>query len=241
MFLDQFQNLDGRFHIIEHSVPVDEQMEYFKFADRVKKDITLTDADYEKFGSQLNADDCSSERKKKLIAILGAAKTVRAYRLLENYADHPDQGLANWSYMALTESRIALETELSGEKHVYISTGMGGKDDKLRFYVLVMSEKCLAFLDYQKEIIAKEFNFMLPQSGCEVEKLTVGDKYVAMVCLIPMSANLKYILERVLNECNQYGDFLSSLLTVTNVKELSVDEISRLVESYEHDLANHSS
>ncbi|MDR3309605.1 MAG: hypothetical protein LBS80_06600 [Tannerella sp.] len=239
MFLNQFQNSDGRFHIIEHSVPVDEQIEYFKFADRVKKDIILTDADYEKFGSQLNADDCSPQRKKKLIAILGAAKTVRAYRLLEDYAGHPDQELANWSYMALTESRIALETDLSDEKHVYISTGMGGKDDKLRFYVLIMSEKSMTFLDYQKEIINKEFNFMLPQSGCVVEKLTVSDKYVAMVFLIPMQANLKYVLEKVIAECNQYGDFLSRFLTVTNVKELNVDEISKIIESYERDYVNH--
>jgi len=33
----------------------------------------------------------------------------------------------------------------------------------------------------------------------------------------------------VINECNQYGDFLSNVFTITNVKELTAEEVSEII------------
>jgi hypothetical protein len=163
---------------------------------------------------------------------------VRAYRLLEQYVQHPDPELVNWAYMALMESRITLESELSGEKQVYISTGLGGKGQKLRFYVLILSSEGASFLDYQRRVIEKEFGYALPKEDCEIERLTIGDKYVELVFLVPVKADIKKILEDVIRECNLYGNFLSEIFTVTNVKELSMEEVDQIVEKYGRDKAS---
>jgi hypothetical protein len=137
--------------------------------------------------------------------------------------------------MALMESRITLESELSGEKQIYISTGLGGKGEKLRFYVLILSSLEVPFLDYQCEVIEKEFRYTLSKNDCEVERLTIGDRYVELVFLIPVRADLKKILEDLIRECNLYGNFLSEIFTVTNVKELDQMEVNHIVERYGYD------
>lgn len=237
-FYDSFRDMDGHFHILERRVPVEEQMAYFKFSDQVRKDFReMNDVDYEQYMNDLRSSALSLENKKKILSMLAASKQVRAYRLLERYVQQPDMELVNWAYMALMESRINLETELSGEKQVYISTGLGGKGKKLRFYVLVVSVDGEPFKDYQRQVIEKEFGYLLPKGDCEIERLTVGDRYVEMVFLMPVQTDIKRLLESVIRECNLYGNFLSEVFTVTNVKELSQQEVNRIIRKYGNDQA----
>ncbi|MDR0393979.1 MAG: hypothetical protein LBH77_02355 [Tannerella sp.] len=233
-FYESFRNMGGHFHILEHRVPVEQQMEYFKYSDRIRKEVhEMNDMDYEKYMMDLRDNELSGDEKKHVLSILASSKQVRAYRLLERYAQqHPDPELVNWAYMALMESRITLESELSGEKQIYISTGLGGKGQKLRFYVLILSSEGMPFLDYQRKVIEKEFGYALPKEDCEIERLTIGYKYVELVFLTPVKVDIKKMLEDVIRECNLYGDFLSEIFTVTNVKELSPEEVSRIVEKY---------
>lgn len=232
-FYDSFQNMDGHFHILEHRVPVEQQMEYFKYSDRVRKEsLEMNDDDYEQYVDDLKNAEFSREDKKRILTILASSKQVRAYRLLEQYVQHPDEELVNWAYMALMESRITLESELSGEKQIYISTGLGGKGKKLRFYVLIISSEGNSFADYQRKVIEKEFGYALPKNDCEIERLTINDNYVELVFLVPVKSNIKKILEDVIRECNLYGNFLSGVFTITNVKELSREDVEQVINEY---------
>ena len=48
--------------------------------------------------------------------------------------------------------------------------------------------------------------------------------------LIPVRADIKQALDKVINECNQYGNFLSQVFTITNVKELSAEEVEEIIK-----------
>ena len=232
-FYESFQNMNGRFHILEHRVPVEQQIEYFKYSNLVRKSSIVEDGiDFEQYIEDLENSELSKEYKKRALSILATSKQVKAYRLLERYVNNPDEELVNWAYMALMECRITLESELSGEKQIYISTGLGGKGENIRFYVLMMSSGGIPFEDYQRKIIEKEFEYAMSKKKCEIERLTIGGKYVELVILIPIRLDIKKILEDVITECNLYGNFLSELFTVTNVKELSQEEVDQLVEKY---------
>lgn len=37
-FRDSFSRIDGHFHILEQRVPVERQMEYFKYSEKIRKD-----------------------------------------------------------------------------------------------------------------------------------------------------------------------------------------------------------
>ena len=79
-------------------------------------------------------------------------------------------------------------------------------------------------------MIESEFPYSLEKAGCEIERLTIGEKYMERVFLIPVRADIKQALDKVINECNQYGNFLSQVFTITNVKELSAEEVEEIIK-----------
>jgi len=228
---ESFNKIDGQFHVLEQQVPVELQMEYFKYSERLrKKAVKIDESDYYTFHDELCEKDVSAERKKYILAVLATSNQVKAFRILEEYARHPEPEVSNWAYMALMESRISLESELLDKKQIYISTGLGGKGEKLRFYVLLFASENKPFEEYQKQVIEREFAYALPKDACEIERLTMNDVYVELVFLVPVRVDIKTLLENVISECNQYGSFLSPVFTVTNVKELSSEEIASIIK-----------
>ena len=234
-FYDSFRNMDGHFHILEHRVPVEQQLNYFKYSNEIRKaPLEISDDDCDQYAASLDSAECPKDEKKRILSVLASSKQVQAYRLLQKYVQNPDEELVNWAYMALMESRITLESELSGEKQIYISTGLGGKGESIRFYALVLSSEGKSFAEYQREIIEKEFGYFLSKNDCEIDRLTIGDKYVELVFLIPIRTDIKMLLEDIIRECNVYGNFLSELYSVMNVKELTQSEVEQIVKKNEN-------
>lgn len=237
-FRDSFNDMKGHFHILEQRVPVELQMEYFKYSEKLRKSNgPLTDNDFESIRKNLWEPDPEADNRRYLLTSLAISREVKAYRLLEEYVEHPqdhqdDSYLHQWACLALMESRITLESELSDEKQIYISTGLGGRGEKLRFFVLMLSEGNQVFQDYQRQVIEREFAYNLPLRGCEIERLTVEERHVEMIFLIPVRADIRGTLDGLIHECNQYGHFLSPIFTITNVKELSQEEITELINKH---------
>lgn len=230
-FRDSFSRMEGHFHILEQRVPVELQMEYFKYSEQMRKDKpVLEDLDLTTYSLRLADPEVTAVHKKYILSLLATSREVKAYRLLEDYAHEPEPEIRDWAYMALMESRISLESELSDEKQIYISTGLGGKGEKLRFYILMLSKAAEPFQEYQRQVIEREFTYALPKVNCEIERLTVGEQYVELVILIPVRSDIKLTLDKVINECNQYGNFLSEIFTITNVKELTDQEIATIIK-----------
>lgn len=233
-FRDSFSRMEGHFHILEQRIPVELQMEYFKYSENVRKENRpprpLTDEEcMDIYARLLDDSNLDTEDGRYLLSQLATSKAVKAYRLLEEYVNKSNPLVTDWAYMALMESRISLESEMSDEKQIYISTGLGGKGEKLRFYVLMASAEKKTFQEYQRQIIEREFAYYLPKMNCEIERLTIDDQYVEMVFLIPVRSDIKVTLDRVINECNQYGNFLSNIFTITNVKELTTEEVIEII------------
>ena len=231
-----FRNMKGKIHILEQQVPVEEQMRYFRASERWKKNAGGLLPAYDEecnhwFRKLTDQEEIKSvEEKKELLLNLANSKNPVSFRLLKQYvADGPDPEVANWAYLALMEIQIALESDYSEERQIYISTGMGGKGTKLRFYVLMLSNGKKPFLEYQRQTIEREFAYYLEKADCEIERLTIGEQYVELLFLLPIRVDIKPLLDRLVNECNQYGNFLSASYTVTNVKELTHEEILELV------------
>lgn len=233
-FRDSFSRTNGHFHILEQRVPVEVQMSYFKFSENLRKENNpprpLNDEQCLQNYAILKLETTSAEEKKTLLSTLATSKNVKAYRLLEQYVKEPDPDVASWAYMALMESRISLESEFTDERQVYISTGLGGKDDKLRFYALLLSTDNQPFKEYQTKMIEQELPFAFKEAGWELEKLHLADGYVEAVFLLPVKAEIKEVFDHLITECNQYGNFLSPVYSITNIKEYSEEEIQKAIQ-----------
>jgi len=225
---------DGEVRILEHQVPIETQMEYFFYSNSLrnllKEDIMM---DFEQFTTVLLNSASSLTEKKKILSTLATSREVKAYRILQEYVQEPDIELKDWAHMALMESRVMLESEFTNERQIYISTGLGGKGNKLRYYVLLLSSSGDQFLDYQQQVIKKEFAYALLKNEGEIEELTVKQNYIELIILLPIQTNIKRFVENMVSECNQYGDFISNSVTVTNVKILDENEIAQILKKHE--------
>jgi len=224
------------FSILEHQVDIKLQMEYFEYS-KSRKDTRapehiLSDE------AKLYDNDISLEDKKTLLVRLASVEKPEAYRILERFmADAPVE-LRDWAIMATQESRMLLETHLLDEQQVYISTGLGGKDGKLRYFIVAFSEDEMPFTPSQRKLIESEFSYSLRLNESEVEKLEFYDTYFTLVALVPLSVKVRLPFQMAIDECNSLGRFIKDAFIITNVKELDefeIDEIVRNPPSMEND------
>ena len=216
------------FHILEDLVPIEEQMEYFKYYEKLK-------AANERFARDeevaiLFSSDASIERKKKSLTLLSSIPDVGAYRSIETYQSSPlEPELKNWASIALIGSRIVLNSDLSGKKQVYISSGLGGHENKLRFFSLFTGPTGEDFTDLQKQIIEREFKFQLENADVEIETFEIEKNYFSILLLFSFEVDVRTVLSAAVDECNKYGSFLDSKFIFTNTKMLSDTEIQELL------------
>ena len=100
----------------------------------------------------------------------------------------------------------------------------------MRFYVLILANELKPFLEYQKKVIEREFPYSLEKAGCEIERLTIGEKCMELVFLIPVRADIKQALDKVINECTSMETFFRRSSRITNVKELSAEEVEEIIK-----------
>jgi hypothetical protein len=226
-----FGEVPGSFSILEEQIDIDLQMEYFEFSRGIKKDLDN--------GAVLNRKEHifdltrSIEERKSLFAQLASLEDVSAYRTIERYLKEEHQELRNWAILALQESRMLLESKLLEENQVFISTGLGGKGSKLRYFVVLICKEKAGFSDLHKKIIKNEFEDILAKGEAEIEKIDYLDQFATLVVMVPLKAALKDVFRSAIAECNQYGDFMKSNFIITNVKELNLSEIRDFLKKQE--------
>ena len=218
------------FHVLEELVPIEEQMEFFKFFDDLKLKGTkfVRDSEIE----MVFSPDVSVERKKESLVLLSSIPDVKAYRALETYQSSPlEPELKNWSSIALLGSRIGLNRDLLGKPQIYISSGLGGHDKKMRFFTLFITREHENFTEVQKELVEREFKFQLEGEDVEIETFEIKNNYFTILFLFPFKTDVRAILQSAIEECNQYGNFLDDKFLFTNVKVFSDIEIQKLLDN----------
>ncbi len=218
----------GSVNIMEDTIDVDLQVEYFEYSSQIS-----TEFDDEWALNQINLLQDSEyplKEKKQILTRLASIEDVTAYRAIEAYADAPDKDLRDWSILALQESRMHLESHFLEEKQVFISTGLGGRDNKLRYFVVLIARNRRELTEFQKKIIQEEFPYALKKYEGEVEEFDFSGYLATMSLLIPIQYPIHDLFSEGILECNQYGDFLRDDCIATNVKKLTFDEVEAFIE-----------
>lgn len=225
--VDLVKENKSHLHILEETIPVDEQFEYFKSSKQVREEYN-ENIDRNYLVSLLLTPDLDIEEKKKCLSLLAGIPDVAAYRVIETYHSSPlEPELAHWSAMALVESRILINSELTGEQQIFVSTGLGGHNGMLRYFFAISSKENIPFTELQSEIIEREFRFQFDKQNIVIERIEDEKTYVTYLVLAEIELDIKSIVESVVRECNEYGHFIQSKVLITNTKILSKDEIQR--------------
>jgi len=233
---DIYENIKGvinsipeNFKILEETIDIEVQKEFFESTKNINLDPELDILN--EMISKLNKVDTSTDDCKILLQKIALIDSVEAFRAIEAFAKDPRQELKEWSVLALQQSRMVLQCSLLDEQQVFISTGLGGKKDKLRYYLIFPYNLNIhRITQIQKEALKKELDFFLSKHNGETEYTEFEKRYATAMTLIPLKAPIPDIIRDILNECNQFGDYLSPDVMITNMKKLSQEEILQIID-----------
>jgi len=218
----------GSLKILEQQIDMDLQVEYYECSRRVREE---RDANWAMEHIQyLSEPGYSEDVKKEILARLATAQKVEAYRAIETFLKEGELSLKHWALLSLNECRMQLESRIMDENQVYISTGLGGKDEKLRYFVVLISRSRMDLTRTHHMVIKNEFEYILKKFDAELEEINFSGYLSTLLLLMPMNHSLKTVFQEAINECNLYGDFLNEDFIVTNVKTLSFEEIQDFLE-----------
>ena len=219
--------LPDKLAIVEEQIPLEVQMAYFelskKYKGRFDPEFVLTNSE------NLFLPQTLIQDKKELLAKLASIDRPEAYRIIEKYLLVSDNEIHDWVKLALLENRMSLESSLLEQNQVLISSGLGGKNDKLRYFLVVFNKEQLGFSETRKKVVQNEFETILKKQKCEIEEVVYFKDYFTMLTLIPLEISIRNLFSSSIIECNHYGNFLKKNFIITNVKQLSFDEIQNFI------------
>ncbi|MCT4636517.1 MAG: hypothetical protein N4A72_02315 [Bacteroidales bacterium] len=216
-------NLNGKLNILEEEISVDIQLQYFELSKKMKRENSYVDTD--KCIKILNSKRSKEQDIKLALISLSIIDNVEVMRAMENYLEEVEGVLRKWAIIAFQENRMLIESSLLEQNQIFITTGLGGKGNKLRYFLLVRVN-IDELSDAQKKLITEEFTEIFKQFDSEIEELYFDKKeYFTLTCLIPMKVPIKRVFTLCIAQCNDYGKILNPEFLVTNVKKPTAEEI----------------
>lgn len=222
------ENLPDNFNILEEQIDMEVQMQYFEFSQNNRTALLSEECFQNR--EQLFCPETEKERKKEILSAIAAVDDVAAYRTIEKFLENEHGELKQWAVLAFQENRMLLQSSLLDEQQVFISTGLGGKGHKLRYFIVFINQEGDKILNAtQRKLLKEELIFELKKYDGEFEVIDFMEGFSTAQIMLPLKADIKKAFRAIIDECNQYGHFLKDDFVITNVKVLSQEEIIRML------------
>ena len=218
----------NNFSVVESPIDLSVQKEYQDLSDSIRFDNVnyeevLTEAD------KLFFAGTPIEAKKRILILLAHLGTIESSKILEKYLKVSGENLKDWAILALKECRMFFESVFLKEEGGFISTGLGGKGNKLRYYFIVGTREDRALTDSDRHTLEEGFKESSGKHGAEIEEISFGTNYSMVGVLVPMEVAVGEIIGEGIRRCNKMRENLSDDYYVTNVKKPAKKEISKFL------------
>jgi hypothetical protein len=227
------ESTPDHFDILKEGVDMKIHMEYLDYSNSFDHG-ELTEKQTINLGNILCDARSTIDSKKKIVTLLAHLGTISAFRQIEKYYNNPENDIKSWTALALQECKMFLESTLKDENAGFISTGLGGTNDKLRYYFLVLPLTDKQFTSIQNRIIKDEFLLIAKDLKCIIETVDNSDTYVGLTALVPMDLAIGVFIEQGIQKCNELGEFVFEFYYVTNQDipdNLEIIEIIKIVRA----------
>lgn len=217
--------LGGDVIVVDNKTPMREQVRFFeqfiKWANRMREGECDGEPQtvHQKYAKLLK-EEVPLDEKVELLAYLAACGNVESVKVLEAYQEKVSPELKEWAKLAMSCCQTVLKGELTGQKQVFVTTGLGGSINRFRFCVCLFAAKGVTFAPFQRETIEKEMRFMMGKV-VEFERLVIKDRYAIAMVLVPIQENISRLVEETLNSINVYGNFLHTRPIISNTMEVT--------------------
>ena len=222
-------SIPDKFDIMEEGIDVQIQNEYIDYSHSFERG-ELTETETNNLSRILFDIETTIEAKKKVLTLLAHLGTITAFRQIEKYYRNPDKDLKQWTALALQECKMFLESSLTDQSTGFISSGLGGLNDKLRYYFLILPLSDRQFTATQKIIINDELNIVAGDLNCIVESVDLSDTFVGLIALVPMDVAVGTFIEEGIKKCNELGVFVFEHYYATNQNIPDKAEITEIIK-----------
>ncbi len=218
--------MPGSVSILEERIDADVQVEYHNYSKRLKN--TFNAEEVLKNREMLFHPFMDNEEKKDMMVKLACIDDVDAYRTLERFAKRAGSYLKDWAMLAFRENKLLLESKLLDENQVLISTGLGGKGMKLRYFTVFFSSTGKAFSRFQQKLLKDEFMYAIAKGFGESEDISFDKELCTMLSVIPLQIPVQQVFDKIIDVCNEFGNFIRSDYIITNVKVIPNIELRKI-------------
>jgi len=140
-----------------------------------------------------------SKEVKELLVYLSEIGDVKSYRKIEKIMKSGKSEILDFSYVVLKFARLNLENNLFDEPIGFISTELGGKGNKLRYYFVVKSKDKI---EKEKESkLINELKNICNQDYSEIEEIENHGRYILVKILVSIDIAIGNIIEKLTNKC----------------------------------------
>lgn len=231
-FRDLSELLSKKFtlHQLDDCVPVELQKRYTHsmtefLSSRQGRSFEFSSQELQNIEKELYSSESTETIQERLLQELAICRQVEAHRIIEDFSAVAQGNLLLWTKMSLLQSKVALLSFLTDEQQIVISSGLGGRDGSIRYMACLISEEEYPFLPYQSDLVVNELSFLLSRQGGHLEAHSLNGSFILVTFLLPLGNDPEKIFMDLLQECNKYGNFLSSRLLITNTHVLTPDMI----------------
>ena len=236
--LVRFIGEDGdKLRVVEDIISIRTQEATLKLAARLNP-TSLPDEEALKLANKLWSNDTKPGELKKILVYLAFRSNVQAFRILEKYRENPHPATAEMARFCYQISKIILEGQLRDKPLGLLSTGLGGKNKKLRYFFVIFPAGDTPFTKNQLKIIDTEWKATCSKYELETEKRSKSTEYLAFTVLSPYQHEFIRIVEEFVEECNIYGNFILPKMVITNVKIMKKREILAAMKQIREDKDN---
>ena len=160
-----------------------------------------------------------------MLVCLSEIGDVKSYRKIEEIIEINNPEILNFSFVSLKFSRLNLENDLSDEPIGFISSELGGKGNKLRYYFVLKSKEKIK--NESESIITNELNGICNQHDSELEKIENHGNYVLIKILVSIDFAIWNIIEKLTNKC----PFIDKEYICTNVEKPTIEFIEKWINN----------
>lgn len=224
------EDLPRDIRIMEVSIPIEIQHDFLarsselreKQSDSVEIDIETI---IEEFPQKTDI-----EIRKTDIVKLAFSGSVKAFRFLEKECEN-DCELIDYFRFGHQLCKIILENSLGETSTSFVSSGLGGKGEKMRYFATIFpNDSTATFNAFQKKIVSSEFTTQIEKFDGEIEKIELNDDYISIVILLSIHEPLDDIIRSTIENCNEFGDYIFKGFMATNISIPSEEEIITSIE-----------